>query len=411
MEAGGRIMVPGNKKLILVSAVVLTAAIWIGASLLKGSPSGEYEGRIFVAGEGGHIADVKAVINPAAEQPIQIPKYTVWTGDKLLFIPLGESADHALHDVRIDSRDPNTIFWSTYAAKRPSVIVGKADLRNDRWVTEKRFELPKEVWDFGETAIRTLYCGSGQTDNEFLPVFMGYPGFIDVVDKKTLDLKHRVMLASNPELPVNYYYAHGVSSPDGKYFFLAMNDSLAPFSKATGAQHFFMLDLPTLAEKGEIKILKKSTIPFPKGTITFRATFTPDGKYILQAARTKTLVLKADDLSLVQQAPIPEGWENHDIIPTPDGRYGISGVRTTLTYEGEKVYDGQIWLYDIAKNQYLGKPTSTCRHCHEKHEKHPPLTWGLQVAGCTRCHEFERNSMHILEDNLSCGLDSLLIRK
>ncbi|MGA3116068.1 MAG: hypothetical protein ABSF90_16735 [Syntrophobacteraceae bacterium] len=404
-------MVPKKKMLILVSAVLLFAVVWFGASLLNGSPSGEYEGRIFVAGEGGHIADASVVINPAAEEPIQIPKYLIWTGDKLHFIPTGESADHSLHDIRIDSQDPNTIFWSTYAAKKPAVIVGKADLRTDRWVTEKRFELPKEVRDFGETEIQTLYCGSGQTEKEFLPVFMGYPGFIDVIDKKTLNLNHRVMFASNPELPVNYRYAHGTTSPDNKYFFLAMNDSQAPFSKATGNQSFFIFDLPTLAEKGELKILKKSTMDFPKGTITFRSSFTPDGKFILQSARTKTLVLKADDLSLVQQAPIPEEWENHDIIATPDGRYGISTVRTPLTYEGAKVYDGQIWLYDIAKNQYLGKPTSTCRHCHEKFKKHAPLTWGLQIAGCTRCHEFERNTMHVLGDNFLCGADSLLIKK
>ncbi len=46
-------MVPKKKGLVLVSAVLLFAVVWFGASLLNGSPSGEYEGRILVAGEGG----------------------------------------------------------------------------------------------------------------------------------------------------------------------------------------------------------------------------------------------------------------------------------------------------------------------------------------------------------------------
>ncbi|MEN6438600.1 MAG: hypothetical protein ABFD97_08455 [Syntrophobacter sp.] len=403
-------MVPKKKKLILVP-VVLVAVIWFAATYLNGSQSGQYEGRVFVAGHGGHIADADVVIDPTAENPITIPKYLIWTGDKLHFIPLGEAADHATHDVRIDNQDPNTAFWSTYTAKRPAVIVGKADLRTNKWIMEKSYDLPKEVRDFGRTEIKTLYCGSGQTEKHYLPVFMGYPGFIDVFDKKNLDLKFRVMLASNPELPVNYYYSHGVTSPDNKYFFLVMNDSEQPFAKATGTQHFFLLDLPALTDRGEIKILKKNTIPFPKGTVSFRATYTPDGKKIFQSARTRSLVLKADDLTLIQEVSIPEGMENHDMVPTPDGRYAISTVRVPVEYEGAKVADGTIWLYDVEKNKYLGKPTSTCRHCHEKHVKHAPLTWGLELAGCTRCHLDERNSMHILGDNIICGADALLKKK
>lgn len=399
-----------NKKLVIVP-VVLIAVIWAAASVLSGSPSGVYEGRVFVAGHGGHIADANVVINPGAAQPITIPKYLLWTGDKLHFIPLGEAADHAIHDVRVDSEDPNTIFWSTYTAKKPSVIVGKADLRTNKWIAEKTLDLPKEVRDFGRTEIKTLYCGSGQTEKYFMPVFMGYPGFIDVIDKNTLDLKQRVMLASNPELPVNYYYAHGVSSPDHKQFFLVMNDAEQPFAKATGTQHFYILDMAALTERGEIQILKRNTMPFPKGTISFRATYSPDGKTIMQAGRTRTLILKADDLSLIQEVSIPEGMENHDIVPTPDGRYGISTVRVPVEYEGAKVSDGQVWLYDVAANKYLGNPVSTCRSCHEKNEKHAPLTWGLKAAGCMRCHLDPKNNVHILGDNIHCGMDAVLTMK
>ncbi len=103
--------------------------------------------------------------------------------------------------MRIDNQDPNTAFWSNYTSKKPSVLVGKLDLRTNRWTAERRLDLPKEVLDFGKTTTKTLYCAPGQTERYFLPIFMGYPGFIDVIDKKDLSLKRRVMMASNPELP------------------------------------------------------------------------------------------------------------------------------------------------------------------------------------------------------------------
>jgi hypothetical protein len=402
----------GSKKKFVLLAVLLVGILGFMASFLGGSQSGTYEGRVLVAGHGGHIADANVVINPtAAKDTINIPSYLLWTGNKLHFVPLGESADHAIHDVRVDSQNPNIAFWSTYTAKKPSVIVGKADLKTNKWLVEKKLDLPKEVIEFGKTTTKTLYCASGQTEKYFLPIFMGYPGFIDVIDKKTLELKRRVMLASNPDLPVNYMYAHGASSPDNKYLYLVINGAEGPHGKITGVEHFFVLDLPALVEKGEIKVLRKTTLTFPSGTITFRASFTPDSKYILQAARTRTLVLKTEDLSLVQQTPVPEGIETHDILPTPDGRYGISTVRVPVDYEGTKVTDGQIWLYDIANNKYLGEPVSTCRACHLKNQKHIPLTWGLEIAGCTRCHLDPRNSIHLLGDNILCGADAVLTKK
>jgi len=392
---------------LLLGAVTLA----VSAGLLSGSQTGMYRGRILVAGHGGHIADAEIVIDPTASaDTIRIPNYTVWTGNKLHFIPLGDAADYASHDVRIDNQDPNTAFWSNYTSKKPSVLVGKVDLRTHRWTAERRLDLPKEVLDFGKTTTKTLYCASGQTEKYFLPIFMGYPGFIDVIDKKDLSLKRRVMMASNPELPTNYTYTHGISSPDNKFLFIAMNDASKPHGDVTGVQHFFMLDLPTLVEKGEIKILRKNTIPFREGTVSFRSTFTPDGKHILQAGRTRVIVLNASDLSLVQDSPIPEGMENHDVLPTPDGRYAVSLVRVPVDSEGRKVTDGQIWLYDIAANKHLGNPVSTCRQCHLKHEKHAPLTWGMEIAGCTRCHMDKRTVMNVMNDSILCGADALLSR-
>ncbi|MBI4842801.1 MAG: hypothetical protein HY809_00535 [Nitrospirae bacterium] len=402
-----------SSKIVMSTVSAVFFVLLTAVAISHGNkPTGDYSGRIFVAGHGGHIADANVVIDPSdADNPIKIPNYTMWTGNKLHMIPLGPSSDHAVHDVRIDSRDPNIAFWSTYLSPKPYVIVGKADLRTNKWISEKKFDLPKEVVDFGKTTTSTLYCGSGQSEKYFMPIFMGYPGFIDVVDKDTLELKHRVMLSGNPEIPVNYKFTHGVNSPDNKYLYIVMNDADAPHGFANGKQHFILLDMKAL-ENGELKIVKKSTAQFPEGTITFRATYTPDGKYIFQSARTRAIVLDAESLAVVQDAPIPAGFETHDVMSTPDGKYGIAALRVPVEDSGGKVVtDGQISLYDVAGNKFIGKPMSTCRQCHEKNQKHGPLVWGFDLAGCTRCHQDARSSMDVMGNNILCGIDGLLVKK
>lgn len=402
-----------SSKSILITVAAVFAIVLIVAAISHGTkPSGDYFGRILVAGHGGHIADANVVIDPSDQKsPIKIPNYTVWTGNKLHMISLGASSDHAIHDVRIDNMDPNTVFWSTYLAPKPFVIVGKADLRTNKWIEEKQYDLPKEVIDFGKTTTSTLYCGSGQSEKYFMPIFMGYPSFIDVIDKGTLELKHRVMLSSNPELPVNYKFTHGVNSPDNKSFYIVMNDADAPFGTPSGKQHLILLDMPAL-ENGELKIVKSNTITLPQGSITFRASYTPDGKYILQSARTRTAVIDAENLELLQQAPIAEGMEAHDIMSTPDGKFGIAAFRVPVENDSGKVMtDGQIALYDVENNRFIGDPMSTCRQCHEKNKKHSPLIWGMDIVGCTRCHQDKRSSMDVMGNNVLCGVDGLLTKK
>ncbi len=402
-----------KRRPFLSAGVALICIVFVVAAISYGSkPGGDYAGRVLVAGHGGHIADANVEIDPMdLENPIKIPDYTLWTGNKLHMISLGPASDHAVHDVRIDSRDKNTVFWSTYLSPKASVIVGKADLVENKFIAEKKYPLPKEVIAFGKTTSKTLYCGSGQSDKYFMPIFMGYPGFIDVVDKDTLELKHRVMLSSSPDLPVNYKFTHGVNSPDMKHMYIVMNDADKPHGYPSGKQLFFLLDMASL-EKGEIKVVKSSSVDMPEGTISFRATFTADGKYILQSARTRTLLLKADDLTVVKNTPIPAGWENHDVMPTPDGKYGIAALRVPVeNKKGKVVKDGQIALWDIEKNKYVGKPMSTCRQCHKKNEKHGPLMWGLELVGCTRCHQDERSVEDVMGNNILCGLDGNLTVK
>ncbi len=402
-----------SSKIVMVTVFAVFAVILTISAISYGNkPTGDYAGRIFVAGHGGHIADANVVIDPSDnENPIKIPKYAVWTGNKLHMIQLGPASDHAIHDVRVDSEDPDTIFWSTYLSPKPYVIVGKADSKTNKWIAEKRYDLPKEVLEFGATTKKTLYCGSGQSAKYYMPIFMGYPGFIDVIDKETLDLKHRVMLADNPDLPVNYKFTHGVNSPDNKHMYIVMNDADKPHGSPSGKQHFIVLDMAAL-EKGELKIVKRSTADFPSGTITFRADYTPDGKYIFQSARTRALVLDAETLKVVSDTPVPEGMETHDVMSTPDGKYGIASFRVPIEgNDGKVVKDGQIALLDVENDRFIGNPVSTCRQCHEKNEKHGPLTWGFDAVGCTRCHQDVRSSMDVMGNNVLCGIDGVLTTK
>ncbi len=424
------------KKKVLLGSIAAIALVLVAGGIknVTTASKGEYAGRVFIAGMGGHIADANVVIDPTdTNQPVKIPDYTMWTGNKLHFIPLGPPPNYATHDVRIDSRDSNIAFWSTYASSSKSVKVGKSDLRDNTIIAEKSYKLPKEVVEFEETTSKTLYCASGESTNNFLPIFMGYPGFIDVVDKDTLELKHRVMLSSNPELPEDYKFTHGVHSPDRKNFFIIMNGADEGHGKFTGQQHMFLLDMAAL-ENGELKVVKKNTVDFPKGSITFRATYTPDGKNILQASKNWSVMINADDLTIKQKVQFNmKGWEAHDIMPTPDGKYGITAIRVPLpncddgkvddteelhssscTPEGsKKKFDGMIGLWDLHANKYIGEPVSVCRQCHVQNKKHFPLTTFMDMVGCTRCHQDRknRNSMDVLGTNILCGLDGNLVKR
>lgn len=390
--------------------LLAVAMLILSISLMGcGEPKGAYKGNIYVAGHGGHIADALVSIDPTdTKQPIKIPKYAVWTGDKLHFIPLGRAATHGLHDVRVDSQDPNTLLWSNYRHPDFKLIVGKADLTTGKWKAEKAYDLPAEVKDFKKTDKFPFYCGSGQSAKYYFPIFMGYPGFIDVVDKATLELKHRVWLKDNPEFPVSYKFTHGVDSLDGKSLFLAINDATEPHGDGTGKQHFFLVDLPAL-ENGELKVLVKNVVDFPKGTITFRGSFTPDGKNIMLAGRTRALVLNAADLSVLKDIPLPAepaGMETHDVVSTPDGKYGIATIRVDVEVDGKKIKDGQLALLDVNAGKWIGERQSTCRHCHAKHVKSWPLSTPMKMVGCHRCHQDPKTYQDIAADQMLCGADA-----
>ncbi|MBI3591941.1 MAG: hypothetical protein HY099_00370, partial [Nitrospirae bacterium] len=136
--------------------------------------------------------------------------------------------------------------------------------------------------------------------------------------------------------------------------------------KPSGQVELVLLDLAEL-EKGKVKMVAGKTLTGEPGkTIAFRESFTNDGKYILQSGRDRMYLLNAKTLELIKEEMIKGGAENHDVIPTPDGKYAILSLRETFAdaKEGPGIQDGTIQLFDIEAKKLVGKSVSTCAACH-----------------------------------------------
>jgi len=358
------------KKLIIVtSALLLVIGIYLTQSTINTkTPSADatykdssvYTGTVYVAGMGGHFSAAEVRINPSAAIPLKI--------ESLDRIDIGDKDTHPTHDPRIDVNDRSKMFWSTYKADKKAkgrvFHVGVSDLKTGDVIKDVALEIPERAkW------IGALYCGSGQTENSFMPVTMSNESFIDVLDKKSFELKSRIYLDSLGYKD-NYFFFHGTNSPDLKTFALAINKTkkwtkaVAP-AERLGEIDMLILDLPSL-EKGKVKVIAKNTITgSPKKTLTFRQAYTPDGKYLLQSGGDRFYLLNGKDMSLIDEEMMTDG-ENHDAVPTPDGKYAVLTIRKKVTTDdGKKVTDGMLQLYDIEAKKMIGKPASTCIACHQ----------------------------------------------
>ncbi len=327
-----------------------------------------YEGTIYVAGMGGHFSEAKVKIDPAKADPIEIVSL-----DRIKLHPNITIAKkiYATHDPRIDTKT-NTLYWSAFVNDSGDVHVGKVDLSTGKVTADVK--IPRDA-SFQKPP---MYCSSGQSASEYMPVFMGYPGYIDVIDKATMTHKKRVYLDS-PEIPKSFTWAHATNSPDGKYMMLWLGESAegkaGAFPRENPNLHIFKLDMAALLN-GELKMLQKAVITGdPKATAFFRGYFTNDGKYLLISGRDRGFILDAATLKEVDVEMLPAGYENHDIMPTYDGKYAIFTVRVpveiTVGNETKKFTDGQIQLYDMGKKELVSKPVSVCMKCHDKEEVLP----------------------------------------
>ncbi len=350
-----------KRKLVVAAVLMLTAIICYAAftaigtnSAVAQDPSKLYSGTFYIAGMGGHFAKADVTIDPAnAANPIKI--------NDLDRIVIGDKHTHAVHDPRIDANDRTKMYWSTYHLDPKGMVhVGISDLKTGEVIKDVPLKLDPRA-----KVASHLYCASGQTKKSYMPVTMTDEAYIDVFDKVTLKHKHRVFLKEYK--PGQTLFYHGTNSPDMKKFIVAVNR--VENGKPNGKIDFLMLDLKAL-ESGKEKVLAKNTVSGEPGdTITFRQYFTNDGKYIMQSAGDRLLVLDAKTLKLVDQKMIPDGGQVHDAMPTPDGKYGIMTVRMLAAVpgsEGKEVTDGFLMLYDATNKKIVGKPASTCLACHNQ---------------------------------------------
>lgn len=318
-----------------------------------------YSATLYMGGMGGHFAKADVTIDPAeAEEPIRI--------NNLDKVAIGTMQTHPTHDPRVDVNDRNILFWSTYALDPEGKMhMGKLDLTSGKVI--KDFALSPETRSPGKKP--PLYCGSGQTQKYYMPVFMGTEGYVDVVAKETLQLKHRLFISDLGYRAEAYQTSHGTNSPDMKKFLLTIN--LLEAGKSNGKVDFLLVDLPLL-ENGKWKVLAHHTHQGEPGkTINFRQYFSNDGRHIYQAVGDRLWVLDAGTLKLVDEKRVD--GQIHDAMPTPDGKYAVLTIRNATSaidpsgnpIPGRNITDGTLKLYDLDGKKLAGKAVSTCQACHK----------------------------------------------
>ncbi|MBI4823877.1 MAG: hypothetical protein HY805_06570 [Nitrospirae bacterium] len=348
------------KKLLIIGAcLILAVAFYLSHTTINSKAptaiaAAKYVGTLYVAGMGGHFAAADVEIDPSAAKPIKVTKL-----DRVV---IGTKATHPTHDARIDVNDSTKMYWSTYIPDKNieggrTLHVGISDLKTGNVIKD----VPIKIADRA-TWIGANYCASGQSSTMFIPVMMTDEAYIDVLDKKTLELKHRVFL---PYKKGETKFYHGINSPDMKEFMVAVN--LADEGKPNGKIDIIRLDMAAL-EKGEAKILKQKQVTGTPGkTLTFRQTYTPDGNYILQSGADRFFLIDAKSLKLIDEEMLNEG-QNHDAMATPDSKYVVLTLREMVESsegaEGKDITDGTLLLYDIEAKGVVGTSSSACYQCH-----------------------------------------------
>ena len=337
----------------VAAAVAVAWSMWPSAAVAADT----YGGTLYIAGMGGHVATVDVKIDPSKAEPISVANLGRMT---LNDDPAVSKKAYPVHDVRIDHAK-NVLYWSAFVPDGDGVRAGKLDLASGKMLADVKLSKDPKLTQ------APMYCGSGQTKDKFLPVIMGHQGYIDVVDKASMKLEHRVSL-DHPKIPKNYVWAHGVNSPNGKEFALWMSLSDTPGKFPRGKetrQMVFILDMPALVA-GNIKVLRETTLESNPMSAFFRGYYTSDGKQLLISGRDRNWVLDAKTLKVTAETTNLPGVETHDIQPLPGDRYALLTQRTPLDLApGKKGVDGQIELYDMVRKQRVGKSVSVCDSCHK----------------------------------------------
>jgi hypothetical protein len=353
-----------KKRILIVSlACILAFAGYLVLTALDSNSSvataskKTYTGTMYVAGMGGHFAKIDVTLDPnSADAPIKM-------NGNMKRVSVGSPKTHPVHDARIDNKDRNIMYYSTYvpdASAGGKVHLGKIDLRSNEVIKDVAVDI-----DPRGAKKAPAYCASGQSDKYYMPIFMGSEGYVDVIDKATMERKHRLYVSDLGYKPGTYKFTHGTNSPDMKKFLIIINEAEA--GKGTGHVDLMLVDLPSM-EEGKWKVLAKNSITGePDMVLAFREYFSADGKYIFQSGADRMWVLNASNLKIVDEKRIPDGGQVHDVLPTPDGKYALMTVRMLAVAPGaetKEATDGFLMAYDFDAKKLIGKPVSTCMACH-----------------------------------------------
>lgn len=335
------------------------------APVAQAGAKSTYSGTVYVAGMGGHFSKADITIDPNdTTNPITV--------QSVAMVDIGGKT-HPTHDARIDNQNRSRMYWSTYkldswkdkGAKGGNLHVGVTDLNTGEVIKDVAFPKPdRAVWTGAN------YCGSGQSETDYIPVSMANEGYIDVYNKKTMELKHRVFFDDLGIKSGEITFAHGTNTPDMKKFLLTVNLTPQGFTRWTGNTKLMYLDMASL-EQGKIKKLAEGVITGKPvdatgGTITFRQYFSNDGKYLFQSGADRGYLIDAETLKVLDEiTPLP--GENHDIIPTPDGKYAVMTLRQSAKDgSGNDSTDGTLLLYDVEARKTVGNSASVCFKCHKE---------------------------------------------
>jgi hypothetical protein len=368
------------------------AGAWAGASIsdVNGAEQPKtYAGTIYVAGHGGHFAQVELSIDPSnQEDPIQIKplplKQAKLTVSKRKH-KNGQS-QYKLHDARLDG---NKLYWSTYNTDNNNKVhYGVIDLTTRKVTSDIAVPVdPRATKPAVKPDAMPYYCASGLTPGHFMPMSMTHEAYVTVVDRADMD-KYKNVFLDNILPNANYKYLHGSTSPDGSKFLAVVNVADAPYGGLTGESRLYVLDAKAL-EKGKVvklaegELFGDGTGPFG-ATITFRSSWTPDGSKILESGADRFWVLDSKTLKPLngEDGDLDIAGQNHDALATTDGKYAILTVRVLPYEEGsadEGKMDGHIQLYDIENSEAIGNSVSVCNSCHivEEEENYNAVLCGL----------------------------------
>ncbi len=327
---------------------------------------GVYSGTLYIAGHGAHMAKADITVDPSnTANPI-----TVNSLGRINVASAG-NADYKLHDVR---KDGDNLYWSTYVVGSDGNLhYGSIGTDGTNKIDNKIAPAPRA----GSTPIVAgsgpYYCASGQTTAYHMPISMSNDGYISVIDKSGAAAPVNVYPADTLNVPSDYYYFHGSTSPDTKKFLLSAN-----YTSGSGNTRLFMVDTASVIAGVPALVAGTTTAELtgdnsgPQGaTITFRSTWAPGAKKIMMSGADRFYVLDAKTLKVLNSADSSGDatiggaalGQNHDALATADSRYALLTLRTKPNGADNNT-DGAIQLYDVNAGKPIGEPVSVCNACH-----------------------------------------------